>query len=93
LNRGKRIIEVLKQNVFSPMSLADQVTILYAVNNGYMDDVPEEKAKAYEVGFHKFMETSYSALMKTIATTKDLTPESEETLKKAIQLYKQGMVL
>ena len=49
--------------------------------------------KAFETGFHKFMETSYSALMKTIATTKDLMPESEETLKKAVQLYKQGMVL
>jgi F-type H+-transporting ATPase subunit alpha len=93
LNRGKRIIEVLKQSVFSPMSLADQVTILYAVNNGYMDDVPAEKARAFEAGFHKFMETTYSALIKTITTTKDFTPESEETLKKAIQQYKQGMTL
>ena len=47
LNRGKRIIEVLKQPVFSPMPLEKQVTILYAVTNGYLDDIPVEKIKSF----------------------------------------------
>jgi F-type H+/Na+-transporting ATPase subunit alpha len=93
LNRGKRIIEVLKQSVFSPMSIEKQVTILYAVINGYMDDVLVEKVKAFETGFHKFLDASFSDLLNTIATKKEFSSESEAILKKAIQQYKQGMIL
>lgn len=93
LNRGERIIEVLKQPAFAPMSLEKQITILYAVNNGYMDDIPVEKARDFEIGFHNFLESSFAELMNTITETKDLSNESEETLKKAIQQYKQGLTL
>jgi F-type H+/Na+-transporting ATPase subunit alpha len=93
LNRGKRIVEVLKQPAFSPMSMDRQVTILYAVINGYLDDIAVEKIKAFETGFHKFLAASYSDLLNTIATRKELTKESEETLKKSIQQYKQGLTL
>jgi F-type H+-transporting ATPase subunit alpha len=93
LNRGKRIIELLKQPVFSPMSIDKQVAIIYAVNNGYLDDIPVEKVRAFETGFLKFMETTFSSWMKTMAAKKELTPETEDTLKKAIQQYKQGLTL
>jgi F-type H+/Na+-transporting ATPase subunit alpha len=93
LNRGKRIIEVLKQPVFSPMSIDKQVAIIYAVINGYLDDIPVEKIRAFETGFLKFMGSSYSNWMNTIATTKEMNSESEATLKKAIQQYKQGLTL
>jgi F-type H+-transporting ATPase subunit alpha len=90
LNRGKRIVEVLKQPVFSPMSIEKQVTILYAVINGHLDDIAVEKIRSFEEGFLKFMDASFAELMNTIATKKELSKESEETLKKAIQQYKQG---
>jgi len=93
LNRGKRIIEVMKQTVFVPIPLEKQVIVLYAVNNGYVDDVPVEKVKAFEAGFQDFMAASYGDLMKTIADTKDLSTETEETLKQAIKQYKQGLTL
>jgi F-type H+/Na+-transporting ATPase subunit alpha len=93
LNRGKRIIEVLKQPVFSPMSIEKQVAILFAVNNGFLDDVPLEKISAFEKGLHSFLTTSSAELLKTIGTKKELTRELEESLKKAIQQYKQGMTL
>lgn len=93
INRGKRIIEVLKQPVFSPMSLEKQVTIIYAVTNGYLDDIAIEKVRAFETAFHKFMESSHSALLSTIATKKEISPESEEILKKAIVQFKQGFTL
>ena len=93
LNRGKRITEILKQPTFSPMSLEKQVTILYAVINGYLDDIPVEKNHDFEIGFHRFLEDNYSNLMNSIAETKELSPEMEETLKKAISQYKQGLVL
>ena len=91
INRGKRIIEVLKQPVFSPLSIEKQVTILYAVNNGYLDDVPVEKIRAFETGLYKFLEVSNKELLTAIATQKDLIRESEQSLKKAIQQYKQSL--
>ena len=93
INRGKRIIEVLKQPVFSPMSLEKQVAIIYAVTNGYLDDIAIEKVRASETAFHKFMESSHSALLSTIASKKEISPESEEILKKAIVKFKQGFTL
>ncbi len=82
LNRGKRLIEVLKQPVFSPMSMEKQVAILYAANNGFLDDVPVEKIKAFESGLLKFLESSYSTLMNTIITSKEMSTETESLLKK-----------
>ena len=91
LNRGRRIIEVLKQPVFSPLALDKEVAILYAVNNGYLDDIPIEKIKSFESGFFAFLGAAYSPLLNTISTSKDLSAESEATLKTAIQQYKQGV--
>jgi F-type H+-transporting ATPase subunit alpha len=90
LNRGKRIVEVLKQPVFSPMSLDNQVTILYSVVNGYLDDIPLEKVSAFEKGFLKYLEATHAGLLSTISVKKELSSESEDILKKAIKEFKQG---
>ncbi len=90
LERGQRIQEVLKQAQFVPVPLEKQVMILYAVINGYMDDIPLDKVTAFEADFHRFMETNYADLSKTIAGTKELSEQNEETLKKAIEEFKQG---
>jgi F-type H+/Na+-transporting ATPase subunit alpha len=90
LERGQRIQEVLKQSQFVPVSLERQVMMLYAVINGYLDDIPVDKIAAFEADYYRFMESSYAALSKNIASTKDLTKEVEETLKKAITEFKQG---
>jgi F-type H+-transporting ATPase subunit alpha len=90
LERGQRIQEVLKQAQFVPVSLERQVMILYAVINGYLDDIPVEKIAAFEADYYRFMESSYAALARNIASTKDLSKETEETLKKAIIEFKQG---
>ncbi|HUT67803.1 MAG TPA: F0F1 ATP synthase subunit alpha [Dehalococcoidales bacterium] len=92
LERGQRIQEVLKQAQFVPVALEKQVMMLYAVINGYMDDIPMDRITAFEADFHRFMETSYADLGKTIAGTKELSEQSEETLKKAIEEFKQGFV-
>jgi len=92
LNRGKKIIEVLKQPVFSPMPVEKQVVILYAVNSGCLDDVPENKVSSFEQKLFTFLETSYADLMKTLVEKKELNRELEETLKKAIQQFKQGQI-
>jgi F-type H+-transporting ATPase subunit alpha len=90
LERGQRIQEVLKQAQFVPVSLERQVMILYAVINGYLDDIPVDKIAAFENDFYRFMEASYADLAKNVASTRDLSAENEETLKKAIDEFKQG---
>ena len=89
LERGQRITEVLKQPQYVPMSVEKEVTILYAVINGYLDDVPVDKVMAFEESFHRFMETSHPDIGKRIAEDKELSDETEEALKKAIAEFKE----
>jgi F-type H+-transporting ATPase subunit alpha len=93
LDRGQRISEVLKQPQYVPMSLDKQVTILYAAINGYLDDVPVDKAIAFEASFHRFMEANHPEIGKTINKDKEISEKTEEALKKAIAEFKQGMAL
>jgi F-type H+-transporting ATPase subunit alpha len=92
LERGQRIQEVLKQAQFVPVPMEKQVMILYAVINGYMDDIPLDKISGFETDFYRFVESGYTDLGKSIAATKDLSEADEETLKKAVQEFKQGFV-
>ena len=93
LERGQRITEVLKQPQYVPMSLEKQVMILYAVTNGYFDDMPVNKIGAVEESFHRFMETTRPNIGKAIASSKDLSASTEEDLKKAITEFKQTVSL
>jgi F-type H+/Na+-transporting ATPase subunit alpha len=90
LERGRRITEVLKQPQYSPMSLGKEVMILYAVTNGYLDDVPVDKVIAWEGNFHRFMETNQPELEQKINDDKEIKTETEEALKKAIGEFKKG---
>ncbi len=90
LERGQRITEVLKQPQYAPMSLGKEITILYAVMNGYLDDVPLEKIAASEQGFHRFMETNHPEINKRILTDKEIKPETDEALKSAISEFKKS---
>ena len=90
LERGQRIQEVLKQAQFVPVPLERQVMMLYVVINGYVDDIPVNRLAAFETEFYRFMEASYADLCKGIAVNKELNPETENALKKAIQEFKQG---
>jgi len=90
LERGQRVTEVLKQPQYTPMPLDKEVTILYAVTNGYLDDVPVEKVAAFEQSLHTFMETNHPEIGKNISKDKIIKPETEDILKKAIAEFKQG---
>jgi len=92
LDRGQRITEVLKQPQFTPMSLEKQVMILYAVINGYLDDVALDKVAASEADFHRFMETNHPKIGESIAKTKEISAETEDALKIAILEFKQGFL-
>ncbi|MBU0963919.1 F0F1 ATP synthase subunit alpha [Patescibacteria group bacterium] len=89
LERGKRLTEILKQGQFVPMPVANQVTILYAAVNGYLDDVPIKKIKEFEDEFHKRPGTSSKDLLQGILKQGDLTEELENKLKSAIDDFKK----
>jgi len=90
LERGRRITEVLKQLQYLPMSLGKQVSILYVVTNGYLDDVPVEKVIAWEENLHRFMETNHPEIENRINTEYEIKAEIEEILRVAIAEFKQG---
>jgi F-type H+-transporting ATPase subunit alpha len=90
LERGQRITEILKQPQYQPMPLEQQVAIIYAVTNGYLDDVPVARVKSFEQAFHRFMATAYPDLMATVATGVKLSDETVAALQKAIEEFKAG---
>ena len=71
------------------MSLGKQASILYAVTNGYLDDVTVEKVISWEENFHRFMETNHPEIQKKINTDNEIKPETENLLKTAITEFKK----
>lgn len=89
IDLGQRLVEILKQPQYSPMSVDHQVAIIYAVSNGYTNDVPVANMRAWEDGFHTFLNTNKKGLMTQLGEGKwDDTIEGE--LKQAIQEFKKA---
>ena len=89
LARGARVVEVLKQPQYQPMPVERQVMIIFAVTNGYLDDVAPEDIKAWEQGFLDFMEAQHPELGQEIRTRKLLPDELAARLRAAIDEYKK----
>jgi len=84
LARGVRLREMLKQAQNSPIPVEEQVVTIYTGINGYLDDVPVEGVKEFLIKLRGYIKSSVPTLLSTIKGEKKLSPESEETLKKAI---------
>ncbi len=91
LERGQRITEILKQGQYAPYRLGDQVSLLYAVVNGYLDDVPIEKCTAFDTAFTDFLRTNHPEIRQVIEESGDLSPETEEAIKKAVGEFKESV--
>ncbi|MBR6627178.1 MAG: F0F1 ATP synthase subunit alpha [Lachnospiraceae bacterium] len=89
LAQGERIKEVLKQPQYSPMPVQYQVIIIYAVTRKYLLDVPVDRITEFEKEFYEFLDTKYPEVPGNIATEKELSQATEETLIKAITEFKQ----
>lgn len=87
LNRGLRLQEILKQPQYEPVPLEDQVLVMYAGTNGFADQVNVDRIKEWQVDLLRFFDTSFPEVKKSIASEKRITPESEETIKKALDLF------
>jgi F-type H+/Na+-transporting ATPase subunit alpha len=90
LDRGRLVTELMKQPQYAPLSVADQAVTLFTVNRGYYDDVPVEKALAFESALRAFLRSKYTALIDKIESSKDLDGEGEKALAAAIADFKQN---
>ncbi|KNF09716.1 ATP synthase subunit alpha [Gottschalkia purinilytica] len=90
LSQGERMMEILKQPQYSPMSVEKQVMIIYAVTNKYLSDISIERISQFESEFLNFMETNYPQVGKAILETGDLSKETESELKKGIEEFKKS---
>jgi F-type H+/Na+-transporting ATPase subunit alpha len=89
LARGQRLRELLKQSQYSPLSVGDQVAIIYAGINGYLDDIPVDKITTYAKGLRDYLATSKPKYGEIIGTSKVLSDEAESILKESIVEYKK----
>jgi len=87
LDRGVRLVEILKQPQFQPMSLAEEVVVLYAGTRGFLDKYDVERIKEYEPQVLAFMKNKYATVMKDIDDQKVLSPELEQKLKEALTAF------
>ncbi len=89
LTRGERMTEILKQDQYQPLSLIEQVVIIFAAGNGFLDDLPLHKVKPFEEQLFSFLEENIPEVIYNIRDTKVLSDEDKEKLKKAIANYKE----
>jgi F-type H+-transporting ATPase subunit alpha len=89
LERGARTVEVLKQGQYQPMAVEQQVMIIFAVTNGFLDDVPVGQVREWERGFHEYMAANFPQVGEAIRSSKDLTKETEADLKRGIEAFKK----
>jgi F-type H+/Na+-transporting ATPase subunit alpha len=93
LERGKRMEELLKQDQFQPMPVAQQVIVLFAGGNGYLDDIPVDKVQQFEKELLRFLSSSHPGIEQTIAKEKALSPDTEKLLRGAIEEFKKSSPL
>jgi F-type H+-transporting ATPase subunit alpha len=88
LERGARTVEVLKQGQYQPMSVEQQVVIIYAVTNGFLDDVPVDKIREWERGFLEYVHAQWPQVGERLRKERELKKDLEEELKRAIAAFK-----
>lgn len=93
LARGQRLRELLKQPQYSPLSVAEQVAVVYAGLNGYLDDIAVEKVADFARGLREYLKTSKPQYMDILRNTKQLNDEAEGILKESIAEYKQTFLV
>ncbi|MBQ6449926.1 F0F1 ATP synthase subunit alpha [bacterium] len=87
IERGRRATEVLKQKQYSPLTMAEQVSILYALSNGYLDEVPVDKVSAYQDSLLDYLHSQDKEALRLLTEVKDLKPEVENALVSALEAH------
>jgi F-type H+/Na+-transporting ATPase subunit alpha len=87
LNRGSRLTELLKQPQFSPLKMEEQVAVIYAGVNGYLDPLPLNRVRAFEDGLLAQLRGRHADILDSIRSTKDLPGETEAKLKGVVEAF------
>ena len=88
LERGQRAVEILKQNESRPLSLPQEITILFSLAKGHLDDVDISRVGAFEEALHSFMESNHPEILTRIQEDKDISDDTEASLTTAIEEFK-----
>src|SRR5213083_614279 len=89
LNRGQRLVEVLKQNQFSPLPFSKQILIIFAGTNGFLDDLPVDQVRDFEAELYKYVDTSNPGLLRSIMEKKILDENLKAEMNKVIKECKE----
>jgi len=92
LNRGNRLVEVLKQAQYSPLPVEKQVLIIYAGNNGVLDDLPVEQCRLFESELYRFVESAHPALLQNIREKKALDDALKADINSVLKEFKERFV-
>jgi F-type H+-transporting ATPase subunit alpha len=87
LNRGARLTELLKQPQFSPLKMEEQVCVIYAGVNGFLDKLPLDKVRSFEDGLLSFLRAKHPDILDSIRSSNDLTNDVEAKLRTAVESY------
>jgi len=90
IDRGKRIVELFKQSQYNPVAVDVQVAVIWAVQNGYVDDVPVDRIKAFQADWTDFLTTRKPELLQRIAKEKAINDELKGALKAAADQFKDS---
>ncbi|HET6384595.1 MAG TPA: F0F1 ATP synthase subunit alpha [Armatimonadota bacterium] len=88
LNKGARMVEILKQGQYQPMAVEEQVMSIWIANENYLNDVPLNQVRRFEEEFLEYMKTQYNDIVLSIRNERAISPESLEGLKKAADAFK-----
>ncbi|AKM78144.1 MAG: ATP synthase subunit alpha [Candidatus Wolfebacteria bacterium GW2011_GWE1_48_7] len=89
IERGRRTVEILKQGQYEPMAVEHQVAILYALTNGFLDDVAVDQVIAWEKAFHSYLKSQAQEVIDLITKKKELSDDVVAALEKAIIEFKE----
>jgi F-type H+-transporting ATPase subunit alpha len=89
IDRGKRIMEIFKQPQYSPIAVETQVAVIWAVQNGYVDDVPVDRVKEFQISLTEYLATRKAELLSRIAQEKALSASLTAEVKAAIDQFKE----
>ncbi len=87
LTRGQRLVEILKQPQYQPLSMEKQVTVLYAGTKGYLDNFPVNVVGKYEAGLYTFIEERFPKLFAELADKREITDEIDKIMQEALTAY------
>ena len=90
IERGKRMVELLKQGQFVPLSMVDQVIVLFAATQGFIDDLPVESVRKFEEEILRYMNDRKADLKKEIGDKKAIDDDLKAKLTAAIEDFKRG---